>query len=494
MLTDIETLELKTARHDSHRFETKLDVCVTPFKKTIYKIETYFFIPKGLNINPVTYKKSDFYDNIQNNIRYKTPHMYLKDLTDPNNQKSPLNRLNEYLSGAFNDELKERIIYELKMLGSVSKEILKDYCDIFAKKIKTEGSEAENEYLSFLKDLTGIISKIETLRKKFFSLKTGAETQEAFTFFDDFFSLNIIEYLSVFLSSATEVNISQNLRNEITAIIKNQISHRNTSGYKNPPVTPAQGEYMMYRRSVLKKFIASALFLNIKTLEFTPLYQIMLGFAAAAAMLFTVVVLLIAQSRFAVNSFPFVVVLVVSYIFKDRIKDWLKLWFTSGWTGWIYDRKRKIYDATSGNPLGVIKEAFSFVEKAKLPPQIIARRMVESLGSVYEQGKPESVIRYEKKVVLHNPRTSDARKKDINDIMRFNIYGFLGQADDPLAKHLYYDEKTGKVNQIDFLRTYHINVIMKYTFLAEKTSHTGYERLRVVVTRDGILRLEEVPL
>ena len=42
-------------------------------------------------------------------------------------------------------------------------------------------------------------------------------------------------------------------------------------------------------------------------------------------MLFAALITVYFQSRYAMNSMPFVAAVVISYIFKDRIKDWLKL-------------------------------------------------------------------------------------------------------------------------------------------------------------------------
>ena len=61
-------------------------------------------------------------------------------------------------------------------------------------------------------------------------------------------------------------------------------------------------------------------------------------------MLFAAAATIFAQSRYAYKSMPFVLIVVVSYIFKDRIKDWLKLVFSKGMTRWLADRKADIPD------------------------------------------------------------------------------------------------------------------------------------------------------
>ena len=46
--------------HDKQRFEMKLDIELPSPKKNSYEVETYFFIPKALNIGPRSYSKEDF--------------------------------------------------------------------------------------------------------------------------------------------------------------------------------------------------------------------------------------------------------------------------------------------------------------------------------------------------------------------------------------------------------------------------------------------------
>lgn len=500
MLEDIDVLDLKIARHDKHRFETKLDIITEVDRKTAYKVETYFFIPKGLNINFQTYKKDDFYNNIQNNIRFKTPVMSVKNLIDPDYELSPFNEIDKLLLGGQSASNDANLIYEIKMLGCILRGFLRDNTYIFLKKItaakKGEIGELEKKCLRFVEDLEIVINKTRKLSEKILTLKLSDELKQAFSFFDEFFNLNLAEYLSLSLKKMREENIFPTAEKEISKIIRAQNIYRRQRGYKTLANPTNTNEGLIYRRSILKKFISSALFLNIKTIEFEPVAQVFLGFAAAIAMLFTVLVLLAAQTKYAVNSVPFVAVLVVSYIFKDRIKDWLKLWLTKSWTKWIYDRKTKIYHSDPKNYIGIIKEAFSFVIKKKISKEVLGYRNIENLSSVYEHGKPESVVKYEKEVILNPKRfkIKDVRKKNITDIMRFNILAFLTHADDAKTSYLYYDDEIGKLNSADCLRTYHINAITGYTSYNKKRKQVSYERIRLVLTREGILRLEEVSL
>jgi len=79
--------------HDKQHFEMKLDIELSSPEKNSYKVETYFFIPKALNIGPRSYSKTNFYNNTQRYIRFTTPKISLLKLIDPNIEISPLNRI-----------------------------------------------------------------------------------------------------------------------------------------------------------------------------------------------------------------------------------------------------------------------------------------------------------------------------------------------------------------------------------------------------------------
>ena len=84
----LETIEQAFKLHDKYQFEIKLDYALLQDKKTHYQISTYIFVPASLGINKNVYTKSDFYRDVQNYIRLKTPILILRDFT--HHSASPL--------------------------------------------------------------------------------------------------------------------------------------------------------------------------------------------------------------------------------------------------------------------------------------------------------------------------------------------------------------------------------------------------------------------
>ena len=120
---------------------------------------------------------------------------------------------------------------------------------------------------------------------------------------------------------------------------------------------------------------------------------------------------------------------------------------------------------------------------------------MDNITSIDEEGKPERVIKYEKEVELFPARISrfHERRRDLNDIMRLNIDDFLKQADDPTVAYLHLNSESGQLESSQCRRVYHVNLILKYSFYdAQKHVRFRFQRIRLILNRNGIVKLEEV--
>jgi hypothetical protein len=77
--------------------------------------------------------------------------------------------------------------------------------------------------------------------------------------------------------------------------------------------------------------------------------------------------------------------------------------------------------------------------------------------------------------------------------MRFNIDDFVRQADDPVVDYLHLDPASGALAQVQCQRVYHVNLVLAYRSLDyRKRGAERLERIRLILNRDGIVKLEEV--
>jgi hypothetical protein len=164
--------------------------------------------------------------------------------------------------------------------------------------------------------------------------------------------------------------LSQEKQKELLAMIDDEVQYRGKRGYLSIPDEKKDNETLVFRRSVLKKYMATVLFLDseVKKGGFI-MEQTLFGTAAGLAMLFATTVAFVSQSIYGNLTLPFFVALVVSYIFKDRIKDLLRFYLSRNMTRSIFDYKTQLYNVTR-HVVGVCRESFEFIRKQKLAPEI----------------------------------------------------------------------------------------------------------------------------
>jgi hypothetical protein len=497
--------------HDKQRFEMKLDIELSSPKKNSYKVETYFFIPKALNIGPRNYCKTDFYNNTQRYMRFKTPKISLLNLINPDIEISPYNRIRKkialILAGNKDIKIVNSIYNEFKLFGCMIKSELKDYGSFFIKELNevSTTSRAENylilakNLMIFIEDSKKVVSKVDALRAELSQPMVPVKIRETFGFFEEYFSLIMEEAFTYLLDAVQKTGYTEGFaasEKEMKEIILSQNKFRRDNNYFSFIKDERHNEVFVYRRGILKKFISSVLYLKVEVSERKALSQILFGIAAGLAMLFAVIATIYAQSRFSLNSWPFVFILVVSYIFKDRIKDWLKVLFSRSMVKWISDREVEVLDPLNDKKIGVLKEAFSFISSSAVPGDISKIRNVDNITSIDEDGKPERIFKHEKKVVLFPGKILKfhERRKDMTDIMRFNIGGFTAHADDSIARHRYLEGENGDIETAICPRVYHVNVIVKYVQGLGQNEKINYDRIRIILSKDGIARIEEVKI
>ena len=76
-------IESRIEVHDSNQFEVKLDYAIDPTRrKSHYRVDAYFFLPKSLGINSHTYDRAQFFSDVQAYLRFKTPALPLVSVLD----------------------------------------------------------------------------------------------------------------------------------------------------------------------------------------------------------------------------------------------------------------------------------------------------------------------------------------------------------------------------------------------------------------------------
>jgi len=480
----------KVKIHDRYSFEIKFEYRLDKQnKKTYYKINSYFFLPNSLDINRVTYTKTDFYNDIKTHIRLKTPVYLMRNLVMGDD--SPFEKLRlSCLKLAENNSSEncEHFEYFVKLYCSISQSTIRD--NVYH--ITKSKMNHSNMYL-----VDNFISEIEAISVKFRELESIVNIptipQNIFQIheFGNEYLSNIIEvYLYKLLKALSKKRIKEfsAIKTKVLALIQSEIIYREEKGFNSLPNKERNNETLLYRRSVLKKYIGNKLFLKTNAMkDGTLTEQLIFGTAAGFAMLFATAVAFVSKIKFGDLTFPFFIILILSYMIKDRIKELSRMFFSMKIRKLFFDHKTKIYNDNK-KIIGISKESFDFVKETKINPEIVKLRDRDHLTEIENGWVKEKIILFRKHIKIYSEQFNSMYYNynfdGIIDITRFNIEKFIKKMDNP-QKQIYLTEGD------DFNKTtgdvvYHINAVIQYTI----NNDILYKRFRIILNRNGIKRIE----
>ncbi|GIW22851.1 MAG: hypothetical protein KatS3mg068_1858 [Candidatus Sericytochromatia bacterium] len=112
-ISDEILTEIKSSNtvHDRYQFESSFDFDIRSHddeRKKNYQIDMYIFIPENIGINNDTYTRDNFYKDLTNYIRIKTPDLFK--LCSEKNKILSLSWLDRYLSVHLSTDKKKKNI------------------------------------------------------------------------------------------------------------------------------------------------------------------------------------------------------------------------------------------------------------------------------------------------------------------------------------------------------------------------------------------------
>ena len=458
-----------------NQFEIKVPYpAKTDAKKIKYDTNIYFFIPKILNINTNSYSTINFYNDYISYIRFITPKQNLGYL---------IKRVKKFILSLkekkFNKSNKTVFEKELKLITSSYVSYLEHFNKAF-----TCNSINVKRLDVFLQRVQHFHILIQELIEKTFEYqnKTLHDASLSAAEFLSYATQNCLLEINTCLRENEEkysciINKSVDIINMVILFCKeNDFPIISNDTYKN--------EKIIYRYSILRKHFYSVWYLyQKKKRDGDSIKEIYYAIAAGISMIFTTLIVFITQKKYGNFTTSFFVALVISYMFKDRIKEAYRKYFDKKMAIKIYDYKEKIYSMDKKFIFAFIKEKMRFIEYDKLQESIQKVRLLEvpkRLAPYIE----EDVIKFEKSVLLYNGNIQHKYNntiKGINNILQFDISSYLKRMEArkvPLyrARH----------NKLFGNKVYHINIIVenrtKYT--------TEIQRARLIVDKNGIKRVE----
>lgn len=488
-------IEVNTKIHDKFSIEFKTSfVTRRKLKKNDFSAYMWFFVPMSLDINKETYPKSQFYQDIKSNVRLITPKFLLRDITTGNAQ--PFKLLTESFSKLASSPTRTATRdyeYQIKMFSAITHSAGRD-----ASKYIMSGKHRDGELaqlcINYVNDYSAVMTKYREARSIISQPTITDEMMSCYNYGDEYlsnmfkyYSTAVLAYLLKLKSNDAAIDCA------IKALqdkINEENAYRNTCGYASlKQDDPSGNRDVMFRHRVLKKYVDSDLFLDVpKKKDGNLAEQLYLSIAAGLAMMFATVVSFHFQQKFGNFTLPFFIVLVLSYMIKDRIKELSRYYFAHRIGSKFFDNKAEIL--IKEEKIGTIKEGMDFISHKKLPDDVKRVRYTNRLMEAENRVSDEKILLYRMGVHINREKLNGMTPYEtsgINDIIRFNVDTWLKKMDNPqVARQVMTPD--GSITTVMCDKLYYINIVLQFSF--EDT--TTLRRFRVAVNRNGIDSINEV--
>ncbi len=496
-------LNFRLNRHDKNQLELKLAYGLRPHaKRQRYRVETYVFVPRVLALTRHSYTASRFYADTATFIRMTTPKVALSALSSKSAVRPWASdikaQIDRFAAGEPGDV--KAAEQGLKLLACVFKGAVRDAHFDVQEAIKfaiadTNPSGASEQLTAFTVDLESALTRLHKVGERAEQDGVPIALREGWRAIDEYVSLLAEEALTALVAQCADQPGHEQIEsatNKARLMAVGQYRHRRKQGYQSYANEGDRNEHLPHRWRVLKRYVSSALYLSVRRDKTGQMAMDFIGMAAAAfAMLFATVALLVIQELWAASlSSAFLTAMVLAYVIKDRIKELGKRRLGRRLKGIMADHRVHIYGA-DGAEVGQAEESFQVRRPEKIPPEILDCRCSDLDTHEAVNGRPETVLCYDKKIVLSSDglKAQFAGATGLTDIIRLNLQPAMARMDDAWETYRYIHPRTHVMQQTQCARVYHINVVVR---LIAQDSTSSIHRVRAVVNRKGIIRVEAV--
>ncbi|MBB6482120.1 hypothetical protein [Spirochaeta isovalerica] len=483
----LSDLNCSVRQHSHKQIELKLTYPLKSKKLSAYRLDCYFFFPPQLHITEKRISHLDFLNSMQINTRFSSPLIPLEKVLDPDFDLSPLTRLETLLESVGGERrgFEKSVIYELQTLCNLYRAETRNFVDLIRREIRKDNlSEIYRErVLDMLTTVDAFLHRFRSLHARFLDPHINETLREALRWADE--SISIItekSFISLHGYCDPESDIPQ--RKMIEDLLAGEEKYRQSMNYEYlyNENQPHCGEKMAYRDSMLKKWSQSAMYMNSQYSR-TPnrIGHLIAGTAAGLAMFFAVTAAIVADKVSPENSSLWILVMVISYIMKDRIKEVLRKVFGNLLPGLTTDQQINLFDPALKTLAGRSSGMVEFTEPVRLPGDILDIRFARD-NPFRKIIPPNTVIHYRKimKIRGNALRSNHTRLESLTEIIRFQVDSWLKEMDDP--KETLYRLEKGKMKKIQGTRVYRIHMVIK---LDGELSHKV-----LVLKKSGLVRIE----
>ena len=507
-----------------------------------FEVELYFFIPPTMRITSETYSKEDFFNDIIHTLRLKQPKLGYKAFIGdkPSKKGSPLEEIDKILKKLNNSSsphLIQRGVDCTRVFACSFSGYLKSKIDKKVKKIKSCKSEREfaveknSKIQALIESCENLFTKNSTLIEQWhlhvdkarLLSKKNKNIQNLYLemkLAEEYCHYRLKEALSRLLYAIKENDDASlkpfyiQMKKRVSVWLRWQ--RIKTSDLEllhiNENSSRVDKEDFIYRLSVLKKRLWQVLYLKLQTRRSFKMRKQFARMTAAgfAALwwLFADIFIRIKLSNsgnmnfdfnslLGVSGFAIIFAFVFSYILKDRIKDLGGVRINKGVFKNNPDYNEFIWwtDSNASNHiLGTLKEWVRFIKKeTEVSDEIKNLRKDWIKNDLYIQ---DQIICYRKEVNMRakNFSTIPFVPSAIHEIMRIDISKYTSKLDSPVSNFLIL-QNSGDVSSMLLPKTYHLDLILKYSYKDSqgRSKNSSYKFVRVILDKEGIVRVENKP-
>lgn len=479
-------IETQTKIHDRFSIEFKIGFSGREgVKADHFDVNSWIFLPNGLDINQQTYSKDRFFSDMKSNIRLITPSFSMKEMVM--GEEPPIRHLEKSLEEALQDSTSEKMgefEFQLKLFGSIFKSAIRDE----AVRIRNHTDDAllVERCAAYAADVRQVLSAFRTLQSKVDG--NNEELLTKFDFADEYMSHQVEIRTTRILKALSHSHPQgfEDIRACLCKLLVDEAHYKRGKGYSHSVIGDKDNNRrLLSRHSLLKKYIESALFLRVNTTQDgTAVKQISFSLAAGLAMMVSLLVTMPFQKYLGNYPSLIFVILVLIYMLKDRIKDLTRGLFA-------YQLKDKYFDTKTvvsikDKPIGWIKEGMDFIMDDKVPEEVMKYRNRSKLEAVNKLLE-ERIILYRKKVKIDNDLLRHHYVYDfkgINDIMRYHINFLTEKMDNPESPIDCLDDNM-QLQTITAERVYTLHFVLQFKW----EDQVEYKAFHVMVNRNGILAI-----
>jgi hypothetical protein len=473
--------------HDRNQLELKLAYLVPPnCKRHVVVTEAFIFAPRTLGITRQAYPPERFFEDTTRFIRLKTPDVPLADL-------AVLERVEQLLDSSSDTRPAE---WRVRLLGCVYRRAIRDSARVLTQRLDVLATEDIDR---LARDLLAFVEQLQVAREHLKAVVLQPVHGTLGAVVDEFVSLvaeasctRLVEGID---NAGDGLPSLVGVRARAAEVAVEEYLHRRGCGYASYALEGDANEGLPHRRRTLKRVISSALYLDIGHERAGDLAQNFVGMvSAAAAMLFAILVAVWAQLRWEMTAWPFILVMVLSYVVKDRIKEVIKGALGKRAKGMAPDVVLKVRVPSTGAVVGLCREWFAVETPDTLDPEILRIRHIDHPEGLEEMGRPETVMAYRKEVALNAAGLQQglANVEGLTDIIRFNLARLRRRMDAPIELYTLVHPETHELVEVPCGRVYHLNIVLRTTTRSDGAVRIELERVRVVLDQLGIRRVERV--